>query len=238
VTFVIVGVSGFGAYNLLFVGGLARTSAFSAAVIISLAPVFTLLLAAVLRIETVRLVQWIGVLLSFFGILIFVGEKLVHNRPAAGDALNLLAAASFAVYGLSTQRIVPRYGAQVATAWSAAIGLVAVVPFTLPAAFDEDWDSWRWQGWIAVLYAAIVSMLLAYTLWSWAIGKGGAGRTVPYLFLIPVFTGVMAMIFLGDTIGRYQIIGAGFALAGVALARVPVRSSQVPAAGRPAATSS
>jgi drug/metabolite transporter (DMT)-like permease len=172
-----------------------------------------------LRIERVHVRQWIGVIVAFVGVAIFVGEKLLNGRPAGGDVLNLLAAVAFAIYGLSTQSLVREHGAQVTTAWSVLIGLVAVLPFTLPAVADEDWQALQWRGWIAVLYAAVLSMLLAYTLWSWAIGRRGAGRTVPYLFLIPVFTGILAMIFLDDTIGRYQLIGAAFALTGVALAR-------------------
>jgi drug/metabolite transporter (DMT)-like permease len=217
--FLLAGISGYAAYNMLFVLGLARTSAFTAAILVATAPVVTLLLAAALRIERVHVRQWIGVIVAFVGVAIFVGEKLLNGRPAGGDVLNLLAAVAFAIYGLSTQSLVREHGAQVTTAWSVLIGLVAVLPFTLPAVADEDWQALQWRGWIAVLYAAVLSMLLAYTLWSWAIGRRGAGRTVPYLFLIPVFTGILAMIFLDDTIGRYQLIGAAFALTGVALAR-------------------
>jgi drug/metabolite transporter (DMT)-like permease len=217
--FLLAGISGYAAYNLLFVLGLARTSAFSAAILVATAPVITLLLAAALRIEQVRARQWIGVLVAFAGVAIFVGEKLLNGRPASGDGLNLLAAVAFAVYGLTTQDLVREYGAQVTTAWSVLIGLLAALPFTLPAVMDERWEALQWRGWIAVLYAAVLSMLLAYTLWSWAIGRRGAGRTVPYLFLIPIITGILAMIFLDDTIGRYQLIGGGFALTGVALAR-------------------
>lgn len=217
--FLLAGVAGYAAYNLLFVLGLARTSAFSAAIIVATAPVITLLLASGLRIERVWPRQWAGVVVAFAGVAVFVGEKVLNGRPASGDALNLLAAIAFAIYGLTTQDLVRSYGAQVTTAWSVLIGFVAVLPMTLPAALDENWDALQWRGWIAVLYAAVLSMLLAYTLWSWAIGRRGAGRTVPYLFLIPVITGLLAMVFLDDTIGRYQLIGAGFALTGVGLAR-------------------
>ncbi len=222
-TFLIAGVSGFGAYNLLFVLGLARTSAFSAAILVATAPIFTLLLASALRIEPVRREQWIGVGVAFAGIGIFVGEKLVNGRPAAGDLLNLLAAFCFAIYGLATQDLVRRHGAQLTTAWSVLIGLVAVTPFTLPAVLDQDWEAMQWRGWTAVLYAAIMSMFIAYTLWSWAIGRSTTGRTVPYLFLIPVITGVLAVIFLDDDIGMFQLIGAACALSGIALARRSAR---------------
>lgn len=221
--FILAGVSGFAAYNLLFVMGLSRTSAFSAAILVATAPIFTLLFATLLGIEQVVPRQWLGVSVAFLGIIIFVGEKVVHGVPATGDILNVLAAICFAVYGLTTQDLVRRNGAPLTTAWSALIGFVAVAPFTAGALFEQDWDAMQWRGWTAVLYAAILSMFVAYTLWSWAIGRSTAGRTVPYLFLIPVFTGVLAVLFLDEDIGVYQLIGAGFALTGVALARRSAR---------------
>ncbi len=228
--FILAGVSGYAAYNMLFVFGLARSSAFSAAILIATAPVITLLLAAAFRIERVRRSQWIGVGIAFAGVVIFVGEKVVAGQPAGGDALNLMAAVCFAVYGLTTQNLVRTYGAQVTTAWSVIVGLIAVMPLTVPALFSENWEALRWRGWIAVLYAAVLSMLVAYTLWSWAIGRRGAGHTVPFLFLIPVFTGIMAVVFLGDDIGRFQLIGAGFALTGVGIARRSAGLSRSPPA--------
>ena len=45
---------GYAAYNTLFTIGLERTSAFSVAVLVSLGPVFTLLLASALGTERVR----------------------------------------------------------------------------------------------------------------------------------------------------------------------------------------
>lgn len=225
---IVAGVTGFGAYNLLFVLGLSRTSAFSAAILVATAPIFTLLFASALGIERVHRRQWVGVAIAFVGIVIFVGEKLLHGRPASGDLLNLLAAICFAIYGLATQDLVRRNGAPLTTAWSALIGFIAVAPFTAGALFTQDWQAMRWRGWTAVLYAAVMSMFLAYTLWSWAIARSTAGRTVPYLFLIPVITGILAVIFLGDEVGRYQLTGAGFALTGVALARRSARVARIP----------
>jgi len=230
--FFLTGITGFAAYNLLFTVGLSRTSAFSSAIIVSLGPVFTLLLASTLKLERVRPVQWLGVAFAFAGAAVFVGEKLAAGRPALGDVLNLLAAFSFAIYGLATRPIVRTYGSPLMTAWSVLIGLIAVFPITLPALLREDWGGIGAQGWIAVLYAGALSMLVAYTLWGWAIGRRGVGRTVPYLYLIPVITGVLAFLFLDESFGTAQLAGAALIFAGVALAR------REPAARVPASTAS
>ncbi len=217
--FILTGITGYAAYNLLFIVGLAHTSAFSAAIIVSLGPVFTLLIASALKLERVRPVQWLGVACAFLGTAVFVGNKLATGRPATGDALNLLAAVCFAVYGLATRPVVRSYGSQVVTAWSVLIGLAAVLPVTFPALLRQDWAHVGFRGWIAIAYAGAISMLVAYTLWGWAIERRGVGRTVPYLYLIPVITGVLAFIFLDEAPSISQVAGTLLVFVGIALAR-------------------
>jgi drug/metabolite transporter (DMT)-like permease len=227
--FLISGVSGYAAYNLFFVVGLARTSAFSAAILISLGPVFTLVFAAVLRMERVRAIQWLGVACSFGGVAVFVGEKLTDGRPALGDLLNLFGAACFAVYSLAVRPLVARYGSPVATAWSVLIGLVAVTPVTASAVVHEDWARVGLAGWAVLFYAGAFSMLVAYTIWGWAIERRGVGRTVPFLFFVPIGTGILATLFLDERFTGLKLAGAALVLAGVALAR----RSAVPGASVP-----
>jgi drug/metabolite transporter (DMT)-like permease len=213
------GLSGFAVYNALFTVGLARTSAFSVALLVSLGPVCTLLLAAGLGLERIRPGQWLGVAVA-----------------VAGDALGLLAAVSFSVYSLATRPLVARYGSPVVTAWSALVGLVAVLPFALPAALRQDWVGIGVWGWRALLYSSALSMLAAYTVWGWAIGRRGIGRTVPYLYLVPVVTGVAAAPFLGEAFGPAKLVGAALVLLGLVLTQTLGRLSSPSGAGTAEAT--
>lgn len=222
------GLSGFAVYNALFTVGLARTSAFSVALLVSLGPVCTLLLAAGLGLERIRAEQWLGVVVAVAGVALFVGDKVASGAPAAGDALGLLAAVSFSVYSLATRPLVARYGSPVVTAWSALVGLVAVLPFALPATLRQDWIGIGVWGWGALLYSSALSMLAAYTVWGWAIGRRGLGRTVPYLYLVPVVTGVAAALVLDEPFGPAKLVGAALVLAGLGLTRGVNRRSLAP----------
>lgn len=217
--YLLAGLSGYAAYNLLFVVGLSRTTAFAAAIMISLGPIFTLVFASVLGVERVRAVQWLGVACAFGGVALFVGEKLADGRPAVGDLFNVAGAACFAVYSIATRPLIVRYGAPAVTAWSVFIGLVAVTPITLPALIDEDWARVGIEGWAGLFYASAFSMLIGYTLWGWAIKRRGVGRTVPYLFLVPIITGVLSTVFLDERLTAFKIAGAALVLIGVFLAR-------------------
>lgn len=232
--FALCGLCGFTFYNLLYVVGLSHTSAFSAAILVALSPIFILMLSALLGMESVRRLQWVGVAISFLGVAIFIGDKLLAGEPAFGDLLNVVAAFCFASYSLATRPLVLRYGPETTTVWSVLFGLVAVIPFTVGAVRDEQWSAVTGFEWFSIAWAAIVSVMIGYSLWGWAIARTGAGRSVPYLFLIPVFTGLFSVVFRNDHLEAAQLIGGAVALAGVALARRSARPSIQPAAIEPA----
>jgi drug/metabolite transporter (DMT)-like permease len=232
--FIVSGLCGFAFYNMLYVVGLSHTSAFSAAILVSLAPIFILMLSAVFRLESVRPMQWAGVALSFLGVAIFIGDKLLGGEPAIGDLLNVVAALCFAIYGLTTRPLVLRYGAEATTAWAVLVGLVAVIPFSAAALRDQSWGALTGLEWFSIFYAAVVSVMLGYSLWGWAIARTGAGRSVPYLFLIPVFTGFFSVIFRNEHLEAAQVIGGAVAQAGVAIPRRYARPIERPEAIVPA----
>lgn len=149
----------------------------------------------------------------------FVGDGVRGGAPVGGDLLSLFAAVSFSIYSLATRSLVREYGAPTATAWSALVGLVAVAPWAGPAVARQDWRGLSVGAWASLVYASALSMLAAYTMWAWAIERRGVGRTVPFLYLVPIATGVLAALFLGERFGPVKVAGGLLVLLGVGLVR-------------------
>jgi drug/metabolite transporter (DMT)-like permease len=102
----LVGFTGFGAYNALIAIGMSRTSAFSSALLISLGPVFTLILARLIGSERPTTGQWLATALALSGVLVFVGDKLHAEGfgvAASGDLIIAVAAPLFAIYSLAVR---------------------------------------------------------------------------------------------------------------------------------------
>jgi O-acetylserine/cysteine efflux transporter len=196
---------------MLFTVALDHTSAFSTAVLISIGSIITILFAAIIGMDRIRAMQWIGVAVSAIGVTIFVDEKLSGGEPVLGDALSVVAAVCFAAYSLATQPLVKRYGSP--------IGLLFAIPITLPAVVDQDWGSVNFAGWASLFYSALFSMLVAYTVWAWAIERRGVAKTVPFMYLIPILSGVFSAIVLDESFGALKLVGGALVLSGVALAR-------------------
>jgi drug/metabolite transporter (DMT)-like permease len=221
-TFLLAGATGFALYSVFYTLGINQTSAFSASLIQSIAPLFTLLLARAMGIERVTPAQWLGVGIAMTGVLIFMSDKLVQQTEAHpfGDLLTLTAAALFAVYGILNQRLSVTYGSAVTTAWCLAIGGALLLPVCIGPALAQDWGSISGVAWFGIFAAAWGSMVIAYNLWAWAVHRGGVGRTVPYFFLWPIVTGIVSAMIAGERFGPVKIIGAGLVMVGTAAVRV------------------
>ena len=69
--------------------------------------------------------------------------------------------------------------------------------------------------WVAVL--AIVTSLIPVYLWNAAISVVGVNRSAIFVNLIPVFGAGLAIIFLGETLRLYHVLGAAFICMGILL---------------------
>jgi drug/metabolite transporter (DMT)-like permease len=227
--FVVCGVAGFAFNNIVFTVGLKQSSAFTASVLVATGPIFAMIFAVMARIERVRPVQWCGAVVAFVGVAVFVNIKIDGNPIGFGELLIILSAALFAVYSLAIRPLIVRYGSPAVTAWSALFGFLTAFPFTVGPAMHQDWGALGLAGWSALFYSSVISMLVSYTIWGWAIQKRGVGRTVVFLFFVPVVTGVLSVLVLNEQITKSKAIGAALVLVGVGLARLRFGGTVKPA---------
>jgi O-acetylserine/cysteine efflux transporter len=94
-----------------------------------------------------------------------------------------------------------------------------IVPFVIPSLIDQDWGAVGVRGWSAMFYSAAISMLLGYTIWGWAIQRTSVARTVPFLYFVPVLSGLFSYLFLDETFTLLKIAAALVVFAGVIVAR-------------------
>jgi hypothetical protein len=72
-----------------------------------------------------------------------------------------------------------------------------------------------WAGLPA--WTVVVSGFVGWMLWSWVNATRGVARTAPLLYGVPPMAGVIAALTVGESFGPLKLLGAGVALAGVAL---------------------
>lgn len=201
--------------------GLHYTTATSAVLYLSTAPIFILLLARPLLGERIGARQWAGVALSFCGVALIASQgsaaalaELAFNR---GD---LMALASMSMWGAYTVFLRMRRDALETPEF-------LVLLCALGLAFMAPWVAWELAhgarlalspaGGAAVLYSAIGSLLLAYWGWSYVVQRMGAGRAGATMHLMPAIGVGLAALFLGEYPRWFHFAGIALILSGVAL---------------------
>lgn len=215
--FFVAGALCIGLSQLLFIGGLARTSVAHLIILASTSP----LLAAVYR--WVRYGQrpnqraGLGMALGFIGVLIVVGDAGgSEGTSVIGDLMGLGAAAAWVGATVMPQPLVDRYGAPRATGWLLVAAAVLVVPLGIPALIETAHHPPPALAWGSLLYTAM-ALLVGNTLWQRAVQQVGPGRTLVYLYLEPVLALIIAAIVLGERLTPVQALGGLLALGGVML---------------------
>ena len=215
--FVLAGLTGYTLYQLGFILGLSRTSPFSSSLLIAMMPLFTVLILAVTG-EPTPPQGWVGL-----GVALFLLDKRGASvGTLLGDLLSIGAAVSFAIYGIITRPLVRKYPAETYTAWSVLAGTVPLLLVSLPDAVRQDWQSVSPSGWLSIVYLAIFPVYIAYILWNYAIARRGVAKASSFGLLVPIVSGLLSAIFMGEPFGPLKLLGAGLVLAGLVIVRTRI----------------
>jgi len=205
--------------------GLHYTTATSGILYLSTTPVFIMLMSVPLG-ERVAARQWLGVLVSFCGVFLIA----TRGEPArlSFNIGDLMALASMMMWAGYTVLLRLRRDPLDTTE---LLVLVCLFGFL----FMTPWAAWELvfnpqieldaRGYLAVLYSAIGSFLLAYAGWSYVVKRMGAVRAGITMHLMPSFGVILSALFLAEYPGWYHFAGIGLILAGVTLSSLKASSA-------------
>jgi drug/metabolite transporter (DMT)-like permease len=203
-----------------FTFGVSLTSAASTGLIFATAPVWGLLLGAVLGLERPTRRGVLGLALSVVGVSVVVFEGLgVAEDSLTGDLLVLLAAVCVGAYTVLSMPLLERYTPLAVAAYPIVFGAPFLLVLSSPYLLGLEWRSVGVGPWLAVGYSAVFATAFAFVGWQGGISRIGANRVLVYQYLITI-TGVAAgIIFFGETLGVAKLVGGAVILLGVYLAR-------------------
>jgi drug/metabolite transporter (DMT)-like permease len=216
-------VVGVGASNNLAYHGLHQTTAINALLLNSATPLFILAVAYLLFRERPSPRQLAAILISVAGVAVIAAEGswtvLLALRFNPGDVLVTLGVLSYAIYS-ATLRLRPRVHPLSFLCVSMAIGGVAAM---LPFAVIEWLQGARLDptpgAFAALIYSAVFPAFLSYLFFNRGVELIGATRAGQYIHLMPVFGIVLAVVFLGEAVHPYHLVGIVLIAAGLWLAR-------------------
>ena len=210
-------------YQMFFIFGLDRTRAGNASLLLASTPIITALLSAGLGHERVRPRVWAGVVATFGGILLVVlgGRAAVESgrETLVGDLIMFGASIAWAFYTVGSRPLVEQRGALTVTAWTLWIGTAGIVLAGIADVFRASWQDVSPLTWLAVVYAGVLSIGVAYIIWYYGVEKLGNTRTSVYSNIVPVIAVLVAWLWLGEVPTVPQVAGMVVILSGVSLAQ-------------------
>jgi drug/metabolite transporter (DMT)-like permease len=220
-TFVYLGFFGVSVNQLCFTLGLHYTSVSHSAVIVGMGPIYTLILAVLLRLERATWQKAVGMAIAFTGIAVLASEGGMSARSPSllGDAISMTGSIGFATYAVLGKRVAREYDALTMTAYNHFAGALVVLPLAVHEAWvlgaAGHWRAVPWQAWAAILYMGLFGSAVAYVLYYWLLRYLEASQLSAFTYLLPVLASILGILALGEKGSWTQLLGGALALGGV-----------------------
>ena len=205
--------------------GIESTNASTAAVIFSMNPVFTVLIASLVLRERLGMLGWLGVGLGLLGafaaITGFRFSGLLSREDFFGSILVLVSAATWSVYTVYGKRYSERYGSLVVSFLSMAAGSALLAALL---AIQRGWGEVAGYGpraWAWLLYLGVVTVGLGYILYFEGMRRVPASRGASLFYLKPVLALLVAHWALDEPISHTLLLASLLVALGILLVTLP-----------------
>ncbi|MEA1064053.1 DMT family transporter [Erwinia sp. HR93] len=215
----ILGLLGMVMYQSLAYYAAHSVSALFIGILNALIPLLTVILSVfILRLApTIGII--LGTVLSFSGLIWLISQghpqQLLHHGLGRGELMMFIASASYALYGVLTKR-----WAIDLPGWQSLYVQIFLSVLLLTPNFISTPDIALNPGNIPlILFAGIPASIIAPFLWINGVMRLGASIASIFMNLTPIFTAIIAVLFLHEQLHSYHYIGGGITLLGVLMAQ-------------------
>ncbi len=186
------------------------------ALIVTLQPILTNILAGKILNEKVSLKQWIGIFFGFIGALLVLGFDIGDNLPIIGVIASIVALIAITSSTILQKKITNNLSLSVSNFYQAIGGCLFHVLILI--FFIDPYINFNTTFLIAMSHQIFLVSFGAFTILMFLIKKNSASKTVSVFFLIPATTAFIAWLFLNETLNNLDIIGFIIATLGVYIA--------------------
>ena len=207
-----------GQFAFLFSGLTAGTSAGLASLIIQSQVPLTIIMAWAVFGERVTLVQGAGIGLAMLGLGLF-GLIAGGNITLLGLVLIVSGALCWAVGNLVLRRL-PGVDMLALFLWACLVPPLPMLGLSVLLETDAPFATiaaLSLKGWLAVIYVALISTVLGYSIWGTLMARHRAAQVTPFALLIPLVGMGTAAIVLGERITWAEALAGAVVLAGLVL---------------------
>lgn len=204
--------------QLPFIIGLSMTSPIDASIVVTLLPIVSMILAAIIIKEPITLKKAFGVLLGASGalLLIFGNKNTTFGFGSIwGNVFVFVGVFSFALYLTVFKELISRYSPFTVMKWMFLFSTIQCYPFCHPYVVATDFMAFDTSAYLRIAYVVVLSTFLTYILI--AIGQKALRPTTfsMYNYLQPLVASLAAVAMGMDSFGPDKIVAAVLVFIGV-----------------------
>jgi len=216
----LMGLTGITLNNVLQFSGLQYSTVINSTLISATTPAVTAVLAAIVLREQMNAVQWVGIMISFVGVLLVVAhgsvQVIMNLSFNYGDILFFASQVCWAIYSILGRKVMAEISPVVTTAWAGLAGamMTGILALWYGNGMTTNITS---SGILSMAYMVLGGGILAMTCWNNGVKEVGPSQASIFLNIMPMVGMSLAVILLGEHIGWHEITGGMWILLGVYL---------------------
>lgn len=219
---VFMAFTGVASFNTLIYLALHYTTSINASLMNSSTPIIIYILSFIFLKERFTKNQLFGSIISLIGVLFIISkgslEILLEFSFNIGDLIAIVAVICWAIYSLMVKHSATKLPGSPTFLVTIGIGIIMLLPFFIYESLNPTIGiTWSFTSIFAILYTGIFASIVAFICWNTGVIRLGANKAGVYLNFIPVFATLLAVLFIGESLQIFQIIGGLFVILGVVL---------------------
>lgn len=202
-------------YNFALNFSERTVTAGSASLILNTYPIFVTLLSGLILKEKVSILKWLGIMISFGGILLItLGENKAGVSINVGIFILLLSAIAISCFDVAQKKLMGRYTPLEVTSYFIWTGTLFMAVVCTPALI-KDMAVMKPDALLSIIYLGIFPSTMACLLWANLVSRYPLSALSGIFYIIPFFTMLLAFILMHQTTSLLAVVGGCIALMGV-----------------------
>ncbi|MGI6711447.1 MAG: DMT family transporter [Bacillota bacterium] len=223
---------GYFLFQLCYAIGIKWTTAGNASLILSMLPVSVVVINRIFQIDKITLEMLLSIALTLSGVVIIVigqGKSISYSQGhLIGGMILFIAQFCYGYFTVLSKKLLMKYSFYQVITYALSISTLFFIIFSFGEIRMVQWSVIPLQGWFSILFSGLFSIAIGNFLWVWGIGHIGSTRTSLYNNLSPVFAVIAGCIFLHESFGIMQIMGAIIIFFGISLTRRKNKQFNIP----------
>jgi drug/metabolite transporter (DMT)-like permease len=220
IRFLLCALTGITINQLLFIKGLTLSTPIHGSLLILATPVFILIFSLLIGTDTISWNKIGGLILAISGAVVLIlarGESSIGKNILLGDFFIVVNAISYAIYFLLAKPLMSAYSPIMVIRWIFTIGTFMMLPFCWNDFINTNWSAFTPMGWTAFLFVVLGATFFAYLFTAYGLQHLSAAATGSYIYIQPIFSAGVAILFLGEEAALYKLLAAILIFTGVYL---------------------